>query len=641
MSKMNSNLSKRLSMDIMILAIPVFVLSLGVFYLQSRRLIRHEAMKRANSAVQIALQHMDNYMNSIETSADANAWLLEENFTPDSIETISQRILKLNPYILSVSVSAEPDQFPQFGHLFSIYTVREDSIYSVRESDYDYTVKAWYKKAQSIGEASWVEPFSEYAEGTIDHNDAVATYCRPLRSATGKTIGVLSAEFSFNNLAKEIINTEHPYPNAYFVLLGADGRYFCHPDTTRLFRRTVFTNADPSENSDVIALGYEMTAGKQGVMHVKVKGQICHVSYSPVPNTDWSLAMVCPEDEVLEGYRRLGYVIAFLIVIGLFVMWRLCQKSVRQTIQPLNQLLDYTQHITEGNYHESIPLSEQDDDIGRIQNGFAAMQKALQKNMGIIYDAAEKLKKQNEQRSKEMKLAEEAVKRKTLFIQNLSHQIRTPLNIIVGFANVLHENIMLRNKSDETLKHFQPSNMKDIASTMKYNAFHLKRMVVMLYDSSSTTGDNELIDKRNDEVSCNEVARECIKYTESHFPEVKIKMETELTDEVRILTNHLYLMRCIRELLYNAAKYSDGEHITLRITEKTACFNFIVEDIGPGLPDNAEELINKPFNKIDELSEGLGVGLPLTKRHSMAMGGDLIYDNTYHDGCRFTIEMPK
>jgi signal transduction histidine kinase len=100
-------------------------------------------------------------------------------------------------------------------------------------------------------------------------------------------------------------------------------------------------------------------------------------------------------------------------------------------------------------------------------------------------------------------------------------------------------------------------------------------------------------------------------------------------------------MRCIRELLYNAAKYSDGEHITLRITEKTACFNFIVEDIGPGLPDNAEELINKPFNKIDELSEGLGVGLPLTKRHSMAMGGDLIYDNTYHDGCRFIIEMPK
>jgi len=45
--------------------------------------------------------------------------------------------------------------------------------------------------------------------------------------------------------------------------------------------------------------------------------------------------------------------------------------------------------------------------------------------------------------------------------------------------------------------------------------------------------------------------------------------------------------------------------------------------------------------KIDDLSEGLGLGLPLSKRHAMSLGGDLVYDKDYRDGCRFIVEMPK
>ena len=48
----------------------------------------------------------------------------------------------------------------------------------------------------------------------------------------------------------------------------------------------------------------------------------------------------------------------------------------------------------------------------------------------------------------------------------------------------------------------------------------------------------------------------------------------------------------------------------------------------------------KPFTKVNDLSEGLGLGLPLTKRHAISLGGDLIYDRDYRDGCRFTLEVP-
>lgn len=651
MSKLRRSLSKRLSLDIMLLAIPVFVLSLGIFYLQSRYLIRQEAIERSNSILKTTVQRVNNYMSTVETSINANAWLLEENFRPDSLEAVSRRIVRLNPHILSCSVSAEPDLFPQYGRYFSVYTVNEKlregddtsamkgSIISVRETDYEYTDKLWYKEPLRLGKPCWVEPFGEYTQGKIDHNDAVATYCRPLSSEKGDILGVVTADFSFSQLAKSVTDTEHPYPDAYFMLLGSDGRYFIHPDTTCLFRKTIYTDANPNQHADMIALGHEMTEGKLGTMHVNVNGRRCHVCYHPVPGTDWSLAMVCPDSEILVGYHRLAYVITIIIFLGLLTMLWLCNKVVRQTVHLINQLLSHTRQIADGNYDEAIPYTDQKDDIGALQNGFIKMQQALHDHLGRIHQTAEEIRKHNEERARDMELAEEAVKKTTTFIQNLSHQIRTPLNIIMGFANVIHENIVSRSKGADALDPFHDINVGKITDMMKHNTIQLKRMILMLFDSSSTV--DELMGNRTDEVSCNEVVRESIDYTLGHFQKLDVKFESELSDATHILTSHIYLTRTLRELLDNAANYSDGKHITLQVSQTETTVNFTITDVGPGLPENAEELIFKPFIKFDDMSEGLGLGLPLCKRHALSLGGDLIYDKDYKEGCRFILQMPK
>lgn len=640
MSKISKRLAHKLSTSIILLAIPVFIMSLGIFYMQSRYLIHQEAMERSKSVLRTAIQRVSNFMNTIENSTDANAWLLEESFTPESLEAITRRVVDLNPNVIDCYVSAAPGLFPQYGQQFSVYTFNDDdSIVTVRETYYDYLNRQWYQKGMQADKAFWIEPFSEQMEGAVNYNDAVAAYCRPIRSEDGRIMGLINTDFAFSQLAKSIASTEHSYPDAYFVLLGADGRYIIHPDTTRLFRKTIYTDADPKGNADIIALGHQMTEGKQGIMHVMVNGKKCHVNYQPVPGTSWSLAMVCPESEVLAGYYRLAYVIIALILIGLLAILWLSSKVVRQTIRPIKQLLGYTQHIVDGNYDATIPQSDQPDDIGQLQNSFAAMQQALQNHMGSISQTAEEIRKQNEQRAHNMKLAEENVRKKTQFIQNLSHQIRTPINVITGFSDVLLGNITTRTKEKDNK--YLKEDLSVVTGMMKYNAIHLKRMILMLFDSSSAGSAQKVMNDRHDEVSCNEIARECIDYTKEHFKGIKIEFSTDLSDAVHILTNHLYLMRTIRELLYNAAKFSDGEHIRMHVSETETTVNFIVEDTGTGLPDDADELLYKPFIKIDNLSEGLGLGLPLSKRHALSLGGDLVYDRDYHNGCRFIVEMPK
>ena len=135
-------------------------------------------------------------------------------------------------------------------------------------------------------------------------------------------------------------------------------------------------------------------------------------------------------------------------------------------------------------------------------------------------------------------------------------------------------------------------------------------------------------------MSCNEVAYECIEATHRHFPGLPVVFHTTLP------TNRLYLMRSLRELLYNSAKYSDGQHISVSVTATDKSVRFVYTDTGTGISAGVSDKIFAPFVKINDLSEGLGLGLPLAKRHILNLGGDLILDTDYHEGCRFIVELP-
>jgi len=84
--------------------------------------------------------------------------------------------------------------------------------------------------------------------------------------------------------------------------------------------------------------------------------------------------------------------------------------------------------------------------------------------------------------------------------------------------------------------------------------------------------------------------------------------------------------------------------LTLDEADKYVSYQFKIQTpvgVGYVADSDDDDLLYKPFMKMDDLSEGLGLGLPLSKRHALSLGGDLIYDRDYKDGCRFIVEMPK
>ena len=551
MNSLRRQLAAKLSIGITLLTIPIFVVALGILFLYSHHLLYQDTATHANNILQTTSQHLRSELGLVENAVNSNAWLMEENFRPDSLQSICHRLLRLNRTPVTCQVVTDSVEMSNIKLGFSV--------------------------------------------DTTANGDTLFYYSRALRPDGDAVKGIVTAGLPIKRLKTIIKQAEQPFPVCEFLLLENDQTF----DT-----------------------------------------EDAHVFYDELPDTDWTLALICPDSEFEKSYRQLAHIAYFLFIGGLLLILIICYLLTRHTIKPLHKLLTHTKNIVSGQYAEVIPRSNRKDAIGRLQNSVVVMQQSLLEHVDSIRKTGEETKKHNEELARAQMLAEEGVQKKAIFIQNVSHQMRTPLNIIMGFANVLGESLAAQQDSaSQSL--LQDAELADITETMTHNAIHLRRMVQMLYDSSEYGTSQELFSGKSEYVTINNIAQECIEYTRERFPKTTINFESNIPPRAVVKTNHLYLMRTLRELLFNAAKYSDGQHIMLRISETISTIRFTVEDVGPGIPSDTLGMIFKPFGKVDDLSEGLGLGLPLAKRHALSLGGDLTYDVDYHDGCRFILEVPK
>ena len=551
MNSLRRQLAAKLSIGITLLTTPIFVVALGILFLYSHHLLYQDTATHANNILQTTSQHLRSELGLVENAVNSNAWLMEENFRPDSLQSICHRLLRLNRTPVTCQVVTDSVEMSNIKLGFSV--------------------------------------------DTTANGDTLFYYSRALRPDGDAVKGIVTAGLPIKRLKTIIKQAEQPFPVCEFLLLENDQTF----DT-----------------------------------------EDAHVFYDELPDTDWTLALICPDSEFEKSYRQLAHIAYFLFIGGLLLILIICYLLTRHTIKPLHKLLTHTKNIVSGQYAEVIPRSNHKDAIGRLQNSVVVMQQSLLEHVDSIRKTGEETKKHNEELARAQMLAEEGVQKKAIFIQNVSHQMRTPLNIVMGFADVLGESLAAQQDSaSQSL--LQDAELADITETMTHNAIHLRRMVQMLYDSSEYGTSQELFSGKSEYVTINNIAQECIEYTRERFPKTTINFESNIPPRAVVKTNHLYLMRTLRELLFNAAKYSDGQHIMLRISETISTIRFTVEDVGPGIPSDTLGMIFKPFGKVDDLSEGLGLGLPLAKRHALSLGGDLIYDVDYHDGCRFILEVPK
>ena len=224
----------------------------------------------------------------------------------------------------------------------------------------------------------------------------------------------------------------------------------------------------------------------------------------------------------------------------------------------------------------------------------------------------------------------EADKAKTAFIQNVTHEVRTPLNIISGFSQVI---------SDPDLD-VGLAERKEMALTMQKNT----RLVTSLIDEIlilSLTENSEKV-RKEDKVEINELMRDFLQENESITNvDTKLQFKSSLPEDFSLQTNENLLKNIINALIDNAAKNTEKGFITLK-ADKTddQYIELIVEDTGCGIPLNEAEHIFERFVKLDSFKEGIGLGLPMCRTLAEKLGGSIRLDTSYRSGARFIVTLP-
>ena len=354
--------------------------SLGFMFSQSKKSVRQEALNRAEQVLDNTVQRVTNVLDRVEVATDNMDWLPVRHLkTPDSMFVYSRRILENNPELNGCSISFEPYYFPGKGKYFSAYSLNQDGeILTEQEGGphYEYFTFDWYQMAKLLDEPCWTEPYFDFNPDGFYSQEMIASYCKPLKDAQGRYIGTISVDLPLGWLS-ETIAAVKPYPNSYSIMIGRGGTFFVHPDSTKLFYQTIFTETLEREDPDRTALGKAMQAGEEGMKQMVIDGQNCYVFYKPLGTTNWSMGLVCPERDILSGYKRLQQAVLIIVVLGLLLMLDLISRVIRNELEPLSELNRQAKTIAAGHFQEELVDEGRIDEIGQLNRSFAGMQHSL------------------------------------------------------------------------------------------------------------------------------------------------------------------------------------------------------------------------------------------------------------------------
>ena len=249
--------------------------------------------------------------------------------------------------------------------------------------------------------------------------------------------------------------------------------------------------------------------------------------------------------------------------------------------------------------------------------------------LGLSFYIVRSRKRHLQELTKAYNKALESDKMKTAFIQNVSHEVRTPLNIITGFAQVISDPQLDAN----------PDERSHIALMMQRSTRQVTMLIdevlgLSLIDSTEQWPKDDLC-RVNDQLRT--LLEEYRNLTENG---VTLQLDTTLPDDLTLRTNANMLRRLVSCLLDNAVKYTTAGHITVRARQTDSTLELQVEDTGCGIPANQAEHIFDRFVKLDDFKEGLGLGLSLCRKLAEQLGGQTKLDTTYTDGARFIVTLP-
>ena len=215
------------------------------------------------------------------------------------------------------------------------------------------------------------------------------------------------------------------------------------------------------------------------------------------------------------------------------------------------------------------------------------------------------------------------------FVSNVSHEFKTPINAIEGYA------MLLQDADGAT------PEQREYVDKILHNTRRLSSLIGDILLLSKV--ENQTIAREETEFRLDEQVRQSILSLEPQWSEKETDFDVEL-EKISYRGDERLLMHVWNNLIGNAVKFSPpNAAVRLRLVRADGGVTFTVEDEGPGIPPEARKHIFDKFYQGDSShrEEGNGLGLALVKRILNVCGGEIAQENLPGRGCRFTVKLPE
>ena len=215
------------------------------------------------------------------------------------------------------------------------------------------------------------------------------------------------------------------------------------------------------------------------------------------------------------------------------------------------------------------------------------------------------------------------------FTSTVSHEFKTPIAAIEGYSTLLQDGDNLND------------DQREYVEKILYNTNRLSNLVGSILLLSKL--ENQMIETNQTLYLLDEQIRESLLAFETEWMNKNIEFDVDL-DSIKYVGNEALVRHIWDNLIGNAIKFSpDGGLIKLRLTKEDDQIIFLIEDRGPGIPDDAKKRIFDKFYQHDKSrkQEGHGLGLALVKRIVTISGGSIGVEDAEGGGSRFIVTLDE
>ena len=375
----NRSLASRIVFYVLTFCLFLFIISLSVFYFFSKKQMKEMTYNYAEAITNNTVLKTELILSPITKIANNYKWIIEnKRLSSDSIFGITRKIIGNNPEIVGCAIAYESFFFKEKGRYFAPYSCREKGnikTFQLGSTEYEYFVMDWYQIPASIQKPYWSEPYFD----TGGANTLITTFSMPFYSMHGKEksfAGVITIDVALDWLT-DIVSSVKILETGYASVLSRNGTFVTHPKKELMMNQTIFSYASEMNNPELRTIGREMQKGKTGFVSSTLNGVERVLYYTPLPSSNWTLAVVFPKSEMFLPLRKITVALIFLVVIGLILLTFIVSRIVSRQISPLEIFAKSAREVANGNFNNKLPDIKSKDEMKHLHDSFEHMQKDL------------------------------------------------------------------------------------------------------------------------------------------------------------------------------------------------------------------------------------------------------------------------